>query len=604
MHKNDEMVRGISATVALMLAARVFALNPVGPGEFVAAETATDLSLAGQSFEVPANAATTNFPGVFCPRGEVNATYPEGSPIGVWQTVWRNVSLSDVQGFTARLSYCSENIGIRNVASYTWYFTAKYLVSAAFVDASVYHVTDNGDGTKSCQFQRETGLSNIFIGFKVTFKQEGADVKARIDLCRYAYKSDTQQMGGDFTTFGSTLRVAEAPLRESSGCIADIGCILRDGVNPVLAPTSINFVNTDTTAVADEELTNVVRRYDACLELPWVKLWPNTRLSDVDVGAARMIGTGSGGNWTTAYAYLPVVCLDGQGVSYYYQYYGEQHVRTAKVYFRQVGEDVWARVLTVRYTSTDSIPLGPPDAEGNYPNENVNGIVVITNDLAGVVTAHPNGGENQIQTLKYQTATRQGRVRHTVTVDGGFNPRFVPLRLFETKLAVAPGSGETVTLESPIYGYDAAIASAGAGCVALNVDLPQFFGLEANSGTVRIDADRSVGGAVGVAAGGALEFKQATGVHPLMTVDSIAFEPGAKIALYADTGVTDMEDGMVLKVVSVSGETAVTAADLAGVSCLMSGSLARRFRGALLVDGDGDIAVRLLKLDGLVITFR
>ena len=234
---------------------------------------------------------------------------------------------------------------------------------------------------------------------------------------------------------------------------------------------------------------------------------------------------------------------------------------------------------------------------------NVNGIVVITNDLAGVVTAHPNGGENQIQTLKYQTATRQGRVRHTVTVDGGFNPGFVPLRLFETKLAVAPASGETVSLDSPIYGYDGAIASAGAGCVALNVDLPQFFGLEANSGTVRIDSGRKIGGVVSVADGGALEFRQATGSHPLMTVDSVAFAPGAKIVLSANARVADLEDGSVLKLLSVSGDTALTSADIEGVVFQAEGSLSM-CTGVLFVDGDGDLAVRLSKVKGFVITFR
>ena len=470
MHIRNIGVSVLSLVMACAVCGSAFALNPVGPGEFVAAETSADMSLAGQSFAVPANAATTNYPGVFCPRGEVNATYPEGSPIGVWQTVWRNVSLSDVQGFTARLSYCSDNIGTSNTASYVWTFLNKYLISAGFVDAGVYHVTDNEDGSKSCQFQRETGLSNIFMGFKVTFKQEGADVKARIDLCRYAYKSDVQQLGGDFTMFGGTLRIAKVPFRESSGCIADIGCILKDGVNPVLAPTSINFVNTDTTAVADEELTNVVRRYDACLELPWVKLWPNTRLADVDVGAARMIGTGSGGNWVTAYAYLPEPVLGGEVVRYRYQYYLSSYVRTANVYLRQVGEDVWARVLSVRHNCTEDLPYSCDTANSNGDGEYVS----ITNDLAGAVTEHPVSGK-QIQTLKYQTATRQGRVRHTVTVDGGFNPRFVPLRLFETKLAIAPASGETVTLGSPIYGYAGAIAGTGAGTVALNVDLPQLF---------------------------------------------------------------------------------------------------------------------------------
>ena len=467
------MASVLSLAMVCAACGSAFALNPVGPGEFVAAETSTDMSLAGQSFAVPANAATTNYPGVFCPRGPATtADYPEGVPTGVWQTVWRNVSLSDIETFTARIAHVDVgNIGNSLGENYVWNFTARYITRAAFKEAAAYHVTGNGDGTVTCQFQKADDSGQTISCVKMTFRQVDADVEARIDFGKYANVSATQSLGGDFNAFGLYRTVVEAPFSVLSICVADIGCILKDGVSPVLAPTSINFVNADATAVEDECLTNVVRRYDACLELPWVKLWPNTRLSDVDVGAAQMIGTGSGGKWVSANAYLPVPCLEGQGVSYYYQYYNSQYVRTAKVYFRQVGEDVWGRVLSVKHDAQSNDTLPHAGADGN---SNGNTIVSITNDLNGVVTAHPVSGK-QIQTLKYQTATRQGRVRHTVTVDGGFNPRFVPLRLFETKLAIAPASGETVTLGSPIYGYAGAIAGTGAGTVALNVDLPQFF---------------------------------------------------------------------------------------------------------------------------------
>lgn len=594
MHIRNIGVPGLSLAMVCAACGSAFALNPVGPGEFVAAETSADMSLAGQSFAVPANAATTNYPGVFCPRGEVNATYPEGSPIGVWQTVWRNVSLSDVQGFTARLSYCSDNIGTSNTATYVWTFLNKYLISAGFVDAGVYHVTDNEDGSKSCQFQRRTNLSNYLMCFKVTFKQYGADVKARIDLCRYASESVDQPLGGDFTKFGLTLRIAETPFRESSGCIADIGCILKDGVNPVLAPTSINFTNTDTAAVADEKLTNVVRRYDACLELPWVKLWPNTRLVDVDVGAAQMIGTGSGGNWVTAYAYLPETSLGGEVVKYRYQYLSGTCVKNVNVYFRQVGEDVWARVLSVNHKYPNPVVLPYPCDTANTNGDGE--YVSITNDLAGAVTEHPVSGK-QIQTLKYQTATRQGRVRHTVTVDGGFNPRFVPLRLFETKLAIAPASGETVTLGSPIYGYAGAIAGTGAGTVALNVDLPQFFSLEATSGRVRIDGVRTVGGELSVTSGGTLEFAFSQESAPLLAAASASFAPGARIVLSAGSDARLIAPDSVFTLVSGCG---LSSSDIDGVSATCEGGM-QRFRPRLSVNAGGDLVVTLFDAKGMIL---
>lgn len=597
MHVRNIGVPGLSLAMACAVCGSAFALNPVGPGEFVAAETSADISLAGQSFAVPANAATTNYPGVFCPRGPATtADYPEGVPTGVWQTVWRNVSLSDVETFTARIAHIDVgNIGSSLGEGYRWYFTDRYLTRAAFKAAAAYHVTENGDGTVTCQFQKTDDNDQTISCVKMTFRQVDANVEARIDFGKYANVSATQSLGGDFNAFGLYRKVVEAPFSVLSICVADIGCILKDGVSPILAPTSINFVNTDATAVEDESLTNVVRRYDACLELPWVKLWPNTRLSDVDVGAAQMIGTGSGGKWVSANAYLPALCLEGQGVSYYYQYYNSQYVRTAKVYFRQVGEDVWGRVLSVKHDSQSSNTLPRAGADGN---SNGDTIVSITNDLNGVVTSHPDSGK-QIQTLKLQTATRPGKVQHTVTVDGGFNPRFVPLRLFETKLAIAPAPGETVTLGSPIYGYAGAIAGTGEGTVALNVDLPQFFSLEATSGRVRIDGVRTVGGELSVTGGGTLEFAFSPESAPSLAAASASFAPGARIVLSSGAEARLIAPDSVFTLVSGCG---LSSSDIAGVSATCEGGM-RRFRPRLSVDA-GDLVVRLAEAKGMILCFR
>ena len=596
MHIRNIGVSVLSLAMVCAACGSAFALNPVGPGEFIAAETAVDMSLAGQSFAVPANAATTNFPGVFCPRGPATtADYPEGVPTGVWQTVWRNVSLSDIETFTARIAHIdASNIGNSiDESNYVWKFTNYYLTRAAFKDAAAYHVTENGDGTVTCQFQKADDNNQTISCMKMTFRQVDADVEARIDFGKYASKNSTQSLGGDFNTFGLPRKIVEAPFYATSLSVADIGCILKDGVSPVLAPSSINFVNTDATAVEDESLTNVVRRYDACLELPWVKLWPNTRLSDVDVGAAQMIGTGSGGKWVSANAYLPALCLEGQGVSYYYQYYNSQYVRTAKVYFRQVGEDVWGRVLSVKHDAQSSNTLPRAGADGN---SNGDTIVSITNDLNGVVTAHPGGSSYQIQTLKFQTATRPGKVQHTVTVDGGFNPRFVPLRLFETKLAIAPAPGETVTLGSPIYGYAGAIAGTGAGTVALNVDLPQFFSLEATSGRVRIDGVRTVGGELSVTSGGTLEFAFSQESAPLLAAASASFAPGARIVLSSGAEARLIAPDSVFTLVSGCG---LSSSDIAGVSATCEGGM-RRFRPRLSVDA-GDLVVRLAEAKGMIL---
>ena len=263
------------------------------------------------------------------------------------------------------------------------------------------------------------------------------------------------------------------------------------------------------------------------------------------------------------------------------------------MYLRQVGEDVWARVLSVRHNySTEGLPNSCDTANSNGDGEYVS----ITNDLAGAVTEHPVSGK-QIQTLKYQTATRQGRVRHTVTVDGGFNPRFVPLRLFETKLAIAPASGETVTLGSPIYGYAGAIAGTGAGTVALNVDLPQFFNLEAVSGRVRVDGVRMVGGELSVTSGAELEFPFASGAASSVTAASASFAPGARIVLSAGSDARLIAPDSVFTLVSGCG---LSSSDIDGVSATCEGGM-QRFRPRLSVNAGGDLVVTLFDAKGMIL---
>ena len=199
------------------------------------------------------------------------------------------------------------------------------------------------------------------------------------------------------------------------------------------------------------------------------------------------------------------------------------------------------------------------------------------------------------------TADLPARKNHTVTVGDDFAPGLSPIRLDSVKLALAPSANTTLPFESIVRGCGT-IGATGAGSVALKVDLPGTVGLEVDSGMVTIDAPRTVGGLVNVAAGAALEFVFANGSRPSLAARSFSLEPGSFIVLAADTRVSDIPgEGETFKVV-----TGCNYADYAleGVTCRTSGLMDACKVIQLFVDEDGDIAVTVKPQKGFLLTIK
>ena len=132
------------------------AVTPTGPDAYVV-ETATDLSYVGEPFAVPDNAPVTLRKGIF---------YPKDGPKNVSEVVWRNVQLTDVTSFSARM----------RAGGTTW------------VVPEVFNVKTNTDGSVECQFQRDGTQIYCFV---MKFQQSGTDVTACILKAKRAYKQES-----------------------------------------------------------------------------------------------------------------------------------------------------------------------------------------------------------------------------------------------------------------------------------------------------------------------------------------------------------------------------------------------------------------------------
>ena len=668
-----------------------FAVNPVGPGEFTVS-TATNLSFAEESFAVSTTTTTTNYPGIF---------YPAGGPLNVDVVLWKNVKLTDIKTFTARMGGALSKSG-----------TQEY---PGLLKASVYFVTTNANGSVSCQFQV---YNNTYLHvFKMLFSQKDDDVQGRITGLHYGYG---KALGTDLGSAGAINSQITSSYFGSRACIADLGCILNDDVAPTLRPTALTFENTDE-AFTDEELTssyapclmstNVVvfknvcvddivsvsgemgstrigtawkaaqgynrmkygegiefqlqtknsssgsyglycsiilltqrgrnvmarvtdsvwgydwnlgaqflhgnggtalattnvnttsgialrnlrlvcqpktwpvRNYENCLMKGWTKIWPETRFEDVAAGCAQMGGSTVGSYWHVVNPYLWTT--NGQTQFCYYQLYYSSAVRSIRVHFRQLNEDVWGRVYTVTWGANGQTV--PWDAGGNEYQS------MITNDVAAT---SPSSSIRNVLALRRLTATRPARMPHTVTVGSGFAPLGVPIRLKDVKLSVATAAGQTWSLDTPVHGYGS-IANGGAGKLSLSADLPQSVGLEADSGTIKVDVSRSIGGRLKVAAGAALEFVVGTGSRPYLTAESATFAVGSRVVVSTADSLSDFnEDGESLALVRNCG---LTTDDVAGLTCEMAGSLSGRYKAKLSVSADGDLIVTIKKCRGVVV---
>ena len=695
---NADKINGLGLLSAFLLIAShaAFAVTPVGPGEY-RINTDEDASYVESGFAVPANAAITVRPGIFC---------PEGGPKNVDEVIWRNVKLTDIESFTGRISYGSDD-------SYYW------------KEAGCYHVvTNETSGCVQCQFQAESG-SRVH-GFVIQYRQDGNDVKARITHAKYAYNNvDAQKLGvWDVTARGSNIAVTNTPyvVSDTVRAIADLGYVLREGAEATAAPAEIVIASTDETP-SDEEtyryipclmsekvvlcrnlriqdivgisgemshmyfgngnwtavqgyclsnynsyvqinlmhrtsrrfganirfyqnaadvqvrvawaghsydnktveepfgsgiiggelgVTNepntakiairnlkvrfrptsrIVGDYGSCIMKTdgWTKIWPGVNLAESMFGPALMGGYSLDSIWNVASNYLRTAGTYTDQSYYQFYYTGNSSLYSIRFLMQQQFGDVYAKVASARYnTSATAYPPGTNVGTADYQT-------TVTNIVDG------RAASGKTLAICHMTADYPARKRHTVTVGDDFAPGLSPILLDSVKLALAPSADTSLPFESVVRGCGT-IAASGVGSIALKVDLPGTVGLEVDSGTATIDAPRTVGGLVNVAAGATLEFVLANGSRPALAAGSFSMEPGASIVLAADTRITDIPSGgETFKVV-----TGCNYADYAleGVTCRTSGLMDDCKVIQLFVDEDGDIAVTVKPQRGFLLTIQ
>lgn len=119
-----------------------------------------------------------------------------------WTTIWEDRSLSEIDGFSARMG------GSR--------------VGSTYLPTMTYFVKRAADGSMSCQFQSravgESAGSAPCYGVFVSFRQNGDDIEAKVTRTMFQYAF----IGSNLTGIGSNLACADS-ISGSGLAISDIG---------------------------------------------------------------------------------------------------------------------------------------------------------------------------------------------------------------------------------------------------------------------------------------------------------------------------------------------------------------------------------------------
>ena len=240
--------------------------------------------------------------------------------------VWKNVKLSDVCGFTAKMG--GSGLG------------------GAWQDAHVHNVKTNAtSGAVTAQFQYSNG--GFLYMVEVKFAQQGADVEATPLRCKYQWG---KEYGFNFSTAG-TDRTLTDTVSGDDVSITKIACIFEDGKEPLEPPSSLAFVNVDDSVPGG--VSEVVG--DAAYpKNEWVLALRDTDLSEVSELYAEIGGTEMGSQWVRAKAdCYQAEDSDGDGACRWTQAQKYLSGRTALfgvvMKLRQVGADVYVKVMDARW---------------------------------------------------------------------------------------------------------------------------------------------------------------------------------------------------------------------------------------------------------------
>ena len=236
--------------------------------------------------------------------------------------IWKNVALSDIVGFSAKMG--GTGVGSK------W-------VTPGFIG----NESNNSDGSRSVHFQYKNGPVYLL---KVKFWQTGADVSAKVERHVYQYNV---ALGATFvnpngTSYGSGRTLSDT-VDGGQLAICNLACVLKSGAS--LPPVKkVSFVNTDSISVYQD-----TRLYTNCLKTSSVLLWPNTDLSRVTAVSAKIGGSKAGKKWQNAGAYHFKAASDYDKAMECQFQYKNGPTYMVRVYFYQSGADVYARVNRARY---------------------------------------------------------------------------------------------------------------------------------------------------------------------------------------------------------------------------------------------------------------
>lgn len=333
-----------------------------GAGDYVFS-VPHDLSYVGRTVAVDETASTTNYPDV---------AYPALQEF----IVWRNIKLTDVKTFTAKLG---------GKMHWEWY-------ERGWSDATTYHVKTNEGGSVECQFQVQR--NSYIYSVRVLFTQRGDDVAARIGFgntqMRYAYKNDVKKLGYDFTqtSDGATsLGKNYLTCAENSACIKDIACVLNDGVSIKEAPARLVFQNTDETVYGESQYET--NRYS---EIVWpqgkdIVAFRSVALEDVVAIEGEMGGSKMWNAWRSAGSYFMKVDRDGYDdavmntnagsrVRLQMQCLGEgSGLYCCNIQLRQIGADIAVRMAGTEWAYGKAL--------GSHDFDTAGSLVAFTNTVDG-----------------------------------------------------------------------------------------------------------------------------------------------------------------------------------------------------------------------------
>lgn len=351
-------------------------------------------------------------------------------------------------------------------------------------------------------------------------------------------------------------------------CVRQYYKELGTDLSQIGSPVAVANVPTSS-AIALRNITGVWERpyryeygttYSQCLTNVATTVWRDVRLSDVTGFSARMGGTQTDSKWVIANSYNQKTNATTGAITCQFQW-RDGYTRCAIVEFSQVGNDVAAKVTRTCYKYD---PLG---ADLTWYGTDVPCVDAV-------------GGTGIA--LRDVSCKRLRRVPHTVTFNG-FDPNDTP--------------------ELVLNDIDLLLAGTKRGDAIMPQEVRRRGAVKAGYVTVTNACVIAADGGLVTETDGTICFDITSAVDrfPSITASCVSLSPGTDIVIASDGLFPEAFDRLAQKLI-IGGMLAPDA--LQNISLAFAGELKDRCKGVLSVDEDGDVAVKVRKIRGFVISVR